>query len=359
MARYPNINIEGTTFKFMIKCMRGVDEYKQLSRDWISIPPTNLRSLKAGAIIHSAFEAYYSTTHPIPFTQYSAPQRTPTPTTVQMMKTFSYHASLGAGHNHDDHTCRDPKNSKFPNFQPPTPTASTTPTFKTFRGSRSPIANNSGQDSDTESMSGVYDSFYDQLGQMEQHDDVNSILMLDSAAHPTNYPKAKPLMHKLPMHYHTTTATNSQSSLTHKGPLCLNTPHGTIFVPPVVAPVIPDTLVSIRSLAGPREIIVFDQNHSYTIPKQFFNKQITFNHISICRINSYVLDSVHTQQQPHQSLRHPSHCKSANQNFPNIPTSPVSSAHPQARPWTHPHHTPTFNSIHPQSRTPQKSPNNP
>lgn len=150
MSCYPNIQDAGTQIKFMIKGMRGVEEYKQLTRDWISIPSKNLRALKAGAAVqYYAFGSDNSNAQSMPFTRYSTPQSTITHPTRPMIKTGSYHASLGARHNHDDRSCRDPKNPKVSNYQPPTPTGSTTTTFKNNRGPRRCTAKNAAQDDET------------------------------------------------------------------------------------------------------------------------------------------------------------------------------------------------------------------
>lgn len=41
--------------------MRGVEEYKKLARDWVSMKPMKISYMKAGEAVKSAFEAEYST----------------------------------------------------------------------------------------------------------------------------------------------------------------------------------------------------------------------------------------------------------------------------------------------------------
>lgn len=57
LARFPHIYSEATTIRFIIKGMRGADEYKQLSLECISSPPATIRALKYGETVHIAFEA--------------------------------------------------------------------------------------------------------------------------------------------------------------------------------------------------------------------------------------------------------------------------------------------------------------
>lgn len=57
LERLPNIQDEIMTIKFIVKGMRGGFNYKQLARDRISIPPTNLSALKAVQTVQDPFEA--------------------------------------------------------------------------------------------------------------------------------------------------------------------------------------------------------------------------------------------------------------------------------------------------------------
>lgn len=115
--RYHNIHAVETKIKFFMKGIRGEDGYKQLTREWIASLPTRIRSLRSGAEIHAALELDYTMTPQLKF-----PQDTGHPTYVQNNiqnppKVSSYNYAIGTRHNHDDSTCRDPRNSRGPNFQ--------------------------------------------------------------------------------------------------------------------------------------------------------------------------------------------------------------------------------------------------
>lgn len=92
-------------------------------------------------------------------------------------------------------------NPRGPNFQPQTGKASTTPTVKLEHRLRLPSAKAAGPDSDTDQLSGTYDSYFYHLGQIEQTYEGKYRFILDSAARPTHCPRPHPLLKPLPLQH--------------------------------------------------------------------------------------------------------------------------------------------------------------
>lgn len=122
---------------------------------------------------------------------------------------------------------------------------------------------------------------------------------------------------------HTQTATNACSPLSHKGTIRLKTNIGSIIVPAVFARGIVDTLISIRSITGPRTLVVFDENHAYAIPQCLLHKQMAKEKIGTWHHNAYVYDTVHSATTTCNEDRTKSGRNTAAQYEIPIPTSPI------------------------------------
>lgn len=180
----------------------------------------------------------------------------------------------------------------------------------------------------------------------------NLHIVLDSAAFPTHHPHPLPSTHRLQGPSETTTATGAPSSVTHAGTIQVNTnTNHRLLTNIVVAPHIPDTLLTVRSITGRHRPMVFTKDHAYILHHTDITPDLrTRVPFATCKQSGYTVHGNITSPSPHKHL---ANMTLADPESPQTRTTTADStdtSYNTTRPNVHRNHTATHDDISSNAR---------